>query len=309
MEIPLNICFYGVGGLGGYFGGLITSLQKDDINTFFIARGEHLDEIRKNGLILNTAEKTLVCRPVLATDNIKDIPHPDMVFIGVKSYDLEKACVSIRGIISSSTVIIPLLNGVNIYSGIRNILKEPVILPACVFLNGYISSPGVVNHQTGNLIILGKDPQNRDYDPDRLLSLFDEAGIKRRWYDDPQPAIWRKYIFIAPYSLVTACYELPFGGINENNEYTNLAAGIMKEIKGIADRMGIDLPSDIIEETLKYASGVPYETRTSYQRDIEAGKQSEDDIYAETIIRLGKELGVQTLVTEMIFNKIKERKL
>ncbi len=62
-----NICIYGMGGIGGYFGGkivdAISKFQIPNKKVFFIARGEHLAEIKKNGLILNTIEQQgIVCR-------------------------------------------------------------------------------------------------------------------------------------------------------------------------------------------------------------------------------------------------------
>jgi len=49
-----NVCVYGVGGVGGYFGGKIAyeiSKGKHAIQVYFIARGEHLKAIRKHNVI------------------------------------------------------------------------------------------------------------------------------------------------------------------------------------------------------------------------------------------------------------------
>jgi len=76
-----NICIAGIGGIGGYFGGIIAheiSQQKDTTRSVsFIARGAHLEEIKKEGLILNTVKgDRLICKPTLATDDIDQIPSP-----------------------------------------------------------------------------------------------------------------------------------------------------------------------------------------------------------------------------------------
>lgn len=43
----MNICFYGVGGVGGYYGTLLTKYfnETGKGNTYFIARGKHKDAI------------------------------------------------------------------------------------------------------------------------------------------------------------------------------------------------------------------------------------------------------------------------
>ena len=104
-----NVCIVGVGGVGGFFGGKIAyKIAKEKIDAtkvYFIARGEHLQKIQSEGLILNTVERqNMVCHPSLATDNIAEIPSPDLCLLCVKSYDLENAVTSLEQKISRISV-------------------------------------------------------------------------------------------------------------------------------------------------------------------------------------------------------------
>ena len=48
----------------------------------------------------------------------------------------------------------------------------------------------------------------------------------------------------------------------------------------------IKLPEDIVEKSMQKASNFPDDARTSYQRDIESGRRSnEGDLFGGTIIR------------------------
>jgi 2-dehydropantoate 2-reductase len=87
----MDIAVIGVGGVGGYFGGKLTQLLNDgtDLRIFFIARNQHLEEIRRTGLLLDTDDGVLRCNPTLATDDISVLPPLDLCLIAVKSYDLE----------------------------------------------------------------------------------------------------------------------------------------------------------------------------------------------------------------------------
>jgi 2-dehydropantoate 2-reductase len=80
----------GVGGVGGYLGGkLIQAGLQPDTEISFIARGRHLEEIRRHGLILNTLQqKNLVCKPDVVTDRVSDVPAPDLCLVYAKGYDL-----------------------------------------------------------------------------------------------------------------------------------------------------------------------------------------------------------------------------
>ncbi|MBN1215658.1 MAG: hypothetical protein JXA99_09505 [Candidatus Lokiarchaeota archaeon] len=94
MKIIKDILICGVGGVGGYFGGImaynIIKSFKKIYNIYFYARGNHLKEIQKKGLEIHKSDgKILICKPTLASDNIGDFPSPDLCIISVKSYDLD----------------------------------------------------------------------------------------------------------------------------------------------------------------------------------------------------------------------------
>jgi len=82
----------------------------------------------------------------------------------------------------------------------------------------------------------------------------------------------------------------------------------MQEIFNIAKEKGIELPPDIIEESINKANNFPYDTKTSYQRDVESkGKTNEGDLYGGTIVNEGKALGIPTPVTSSIYAEIQNR--
>ncbi len=82
----------------------------------------------------------------------------------------------------------------------------------------------------------------------------------------------------------------------------------MTEIHSIAKKKGIILPENIIEESFDRANNFPYETKTSYQRDVESrGKMNEGDLYGGTIISAGEALGIATPVAKTIYAQIQQR--
>jgi 2-dehydropantoate 2-reductase len=313
MTDKKNIYVLGVGGVGGYFGGKMARAfsaqhnRESAFNVSFIARGTHLQEIKKHGLTLNTVEeKRIICQPAYATDTVADLPDPDICFICVKSYDLDSLMHRLKEKVKKGTVIIPLLNGVDIYDRVKSIIDEAIVLPACVYIATSVERPGVVTQQGGNCtILLGRDPCNLSYDPTPLFDLFNRSGIKFEWYDDPFPEIWTKFIFIASLGMVTASSKKTFGQIMESPELKNNAHSIMNEIYTIAVKKGVNLPSDIVSLSLEKAGNFPYDTMTSLQRDFALSPaRHEGDIFGGTVIRLGRELGVPTPATESIYEKL-----
>jgi len=78
----------------------------------------------------------------------------------------------------------------------------------------------------------------------------------------------------------------------------------MGEAVELAAREGVALDSDTIDRALGKATGLPFETKTSFQRDIEAGGNNEGDLFGGAILRLGARHRVPTPVTERVYARV-----
>ena len=311
MEKTLkNICVFGLGGVGGYIGGMIAKnvLQNDQAQhqVYFIARGKHLEAMEEKGLtfIMSSGEKA-ICHPTKTTDSVEGLPVMDYIFLCVKGYDLDEALESIRGIADENTAIIAPLNGLDIYDRIKPKMKDSTVLPSCTFVTSSITEPGVVLHKGGTtLVVVGNDPQKPQYDPEDLRSLLTMAEIPFRWEENALTTIWEKFIMFAPFALVTGYSARTFGQVMEDPTLKGLVRGVMEEVVALAKAKGIPVKDAIIDTYLGNAGFYPYETKTSYQRDLESGKgKDEGDLIGGAIIRLGKEFGISTSVTESVYQQ------
>src|SRR5690554_4155637 len=306
-----RVCVYGIGGVGGYLGGMLAVGAKDNYEVYFVARGNHLEEIKKNGLALITPSKGEIrIHPTRAVENVGDLPEMDIIILAVKGYDLVEAVEDINKISKENTTIIAPLNGVDIHERIRSKLNRGIVLPSCIFVTSTVKDPGVVVHKGGtSLLVLGKDPQVEDYDSKELVEIINNAEIPHRWEEKPEIIIWEKFIMFAPFALVTAYSGKSFGQVMEDVDLKGLIKNIMEEVVELARAKGIPVKDSLVETYLGNAQFYPYETRTSYQRDIEGGKgKDEGDLIGGTIIRLGKEHGVPTPETESIYKNIGSKK-
>jgi 2-dehydropantoate 2-reductase len=142
----MNIAIIGIGGVGGYFGGKLTRLLEIErgINVYFIARNEHLEAIKRNGLLLDSDEGRFICKPTAAISDISQLPPLDFCLVCVKGYDLKKALIQLKPKISANTMVLPLLNGVDIYERIRLVIQNGVVFPSSVYVATHIEKPGQV---------------------------------------------------------------------------------------------------------------------------------------------------------------------
>jgi 2-dehydropantoate 2-reductase len=306
----MNICFFGVGGVGGYYGTLLTKYfnETGKGNTYFIARGRHKDAILENGLRLKKdgGKEEILIKPYFCADTVNDLPIFDIVVVSVKGYDLEDVCKEVIKITDENSIILPLLNGSDIYERMRRHLRQGYILPSCVYLGTHIESPGVIFQKGGSCqISIGKDPSHPEFYPAKLINLFKSAGILIEFFEDVNIEIWTKYIFIASFALVTATYNKTIGEVVNDGDLGILVKNIMREIALIAKALQINLPSDIVETSFSKAMQFPLETKTSFQRDVETkGKQSEWDLFGGTVIRYAERFDIPADNTKKILDKL-----
>jgi 2-dehydropantoate 2-reductase len=310
MTDTRHLCVFGVGGVGGYFGGRIAQWLAAQTSpawqVHFVARGAHLAAIVRSGLLLDTPEGRLTCVPASASADMSDLPVPDVVLVCVKSYDLTDATGQIAAHRHEETVVIPLLNGVDIHARIRAHLAGGRVCPAGVYVGVHVERPGLVTQAGGDgVVFAGRDPDDPGFVPQPFLSLLDDAGIPYRWLDDPRPALWEKYMFIAPFGLVTAASGRSLGEVVADARLLEDVRAIMGEVDVLAAGEGVLLGPDVVSNALAKATAFPFATRTSFQRDVEAGRRDEGDLFGGTILRLGKVHGVPTPATERVYAQVR----
>jgi len=305
-----KIAVIGLGGVGGYFGFKLNEANRQaEVNVTFLARGATYDIVKRKGLTLLSPEHVhSVTQPDRVIQEMAELNQPDLILICVKEYDLENVCQQLAGWVTDNTVLLPLMNGVDIYDRIRRIIRKGVVLPACVYVASHIKEKGVVEHQgkTGR-IIFGPDFRRKEAPIDWVLELLQQSGADVTFMDNPSAEIWTKFIFIAPFGLVTARYNQSIGQVCQDAALKARATSMMEEIKAIAALKQIGLPDNIIERTFQKAETFPFHTPTSLQLDIHSQKSNNElELFAGAIMRYGSELGVPVPQTAAIYNEIRQ---
>jgi len=306
----MKIAVIGLGGVGGVYGGWLARKYagSKEHEIVFIARGEHLEAIKKSGLKLITPSEEFTAVPNVATDNTGGLGTFDLVLFCVKSYGLEKAAAQIKKNAGPKTVIIPLLNGVDISERIKAIIPEAIILGGLVYIGASIAGPGVVKHAggSGQLIFGPKDGSKvENYRP--IEKLLRDAGIKADLVADIDLALWTKYIFISSMAGLTAYFGKTFGEILESPEDKQFLEGVMKEIEAVARAKKVGFPPDVVKQTMDKVAAFPHGTKTSMQRDFEKNTETELEVITGYVLNTGKEYGVPTPLTEKVYRELLKR--
>ncbi len=300
----LKLAISGIGGVGGYYGGLLAShyANSADINIYFIARGKNLEAIRQHGLKVRTSDNEFTAIPTLATDQPTDIGKVDFLFCCTKAYDLEENITQLLPVIGTETVIIPLLNGVDIAGRIQQVLPGHHIWEGCCYIVSRLEEPGIIE-KTSPKDFLYFGSKNGDEMRQRLLlSLLTEAGISAYNPDDIDIRIWMKFVMISTTATITSYYNLSIGGIMQGHydEFLEL----LKEIRRVAEAKGIHLPDDIVESTAKAQQLMPHDSTTSMHSDFMRGGRNELETLTGYVIRAAESLHINVPLYRKMYDQL-----
>ncbi|MCE5210600.1 MAG: 2-dehydropantoate 2-reductase [Deltaproteobacteria bacterium] len=304
----MRIGIIGIGGVGGYFGGkLAREFEKSsEHEIIFIARGEHLKAIQKNGLHLFAKEGDGIAWPNIATDNPAVAGLFDLVFFCTKSYSLENSAREFAACIRKNAVAIPLLNGVNSAQRLRKVLPEANVLGGSVYIISHIEKPGIVNQEGGACkLTFGTDNSESAKKYSYILDILSKAKINAVLTDKISEVLWTKFLLMCPIGSLTAATGKTYGAIWADPLLRKKARDMMLEVVAVAHAHHVILPQTEVDKAMEMVAGFGYNSKTSMQLDREKGKQTEIDALTAYLCEAGKESGIPTPLHDEVYAQLK----
>jgi len=291
-----KILIVGIGGVGGYYGGMLSRHFENNPQTdvYFLARGAHLEKTQKDGLTVEAESETFVTRPTLATDQATEIGEVDIAIITPKSYDLESTIDQIRPCIGKHTIILPLLNGVDISERIRKMVPGNEVWDGCVYIVGRLIEPGMIRSNGGVHDLYFGHAGRQSPALFEMNQIMLTAGIKAHLCNDIRMIIWRKFIFISVTATLTSYYNVGFRDLLTTDERKETTYKLLHEIAALAAAEGVVFEHDIIETTIKHIERLPFGTTSSMNSDFRAGKRTELETLTGIVVELGNQQGIET---------------
>ena len=107
-------------------------------------------------------------------------------------------------------------------------------------------------------------------------------------------SLWLKYMLNVSANQSTAILRMTFGEMLENKKFMDFAVNVMKEVQAVAKAEGVKNTDDMIEKTVKHLQTMMPEGKTSMLQDVEAGRKTEVDMFAGTMVKLGAKHNIPT---------------
>ncbi|MFT5253678.1 MAG: 2-dehydropantoate 2-reductase [Flavobacteriales bacterium] len=301
-----RIGILGLGGVGGYFGGLLAKAyaESDQIEIIFIARGETQKVISQSGLKIITDENETIVFPSIVSNNPEVIGKLDYLICATKTYDIEDSLLSIKKCINKNTIFLPLYNGVDAVDRINDLFPDNEVLQGCVYIISMINAPGVIK-KTGvyEKLFFGSRTASI-YKLKALQAIFKKASIESYLVDAIEETVWEKFIFISALASATSYLNQNIGEILENESSRKFYVSLLNEISMIAAIKGLELPNDIIMQTIAKLQKTPLTATSSMHRDVLAGGKFELASLSGFVVDQGVKYEVETPSYQLVLDKL-----
>ncbi|CAI2768854.1 ketopantoate reductase family protein [Flavobacterium collinsii] len=299
-----RIGILGLGGVGGYFGGLLAKAyqESEEIEIVFIARGTTQQTIAENGLKIVTDDSEMIVHPKLVSNDPKEIGELDYLICATKTYDIEGSLLSLQSCIVAKTVILPLYNGVDAPERIQKIFPHNDILHGCVYIISMITLPGTIRKMGFYEKLFFGSKTVSSSKLEELQEILQQAKIESYLVENIEETVWEKFIFISALASTTSYLNQHIGEIIDNADAMAVYVELLHEIDAVAKAKGLKLPEDIVNQTIVKLEKSPREATSSMHRDLLAGKNTEASSLTKFVLNEGMKYGVKTPLYKKITN-------
>ena len=298
----MRIAVVGAGGVGGYFG---AKLARAGESVVMLARGAHLDAIRRDGLRVRSAPEGESLAKVEALESFAGQPPVDMALFCVKSFDTRSAAEALRPVVGPSTGVVSLQNGVDNEDIIDEVLGRGVALGGAAYVFAGIEAPGVIRHTFAGRIVFGELDGRVSDRATRLRDALARAGVPVELSGDIRRVLWEKYLLISAQAGMTALTRCPVGVLRETPESWRMYRRIMEELAALARAAGVGLPDDVVDTVMKQAAAIAPDAYSSLHHDLTQGNRLELEALHGHAVRLGERHGVPTPMVLAVYAALK----
>ncbi|MFJ7177445.1 ketopantoate reductase family protein [Streptomyces massasporeus] len=294
MANELSVAVLGPGGVGGLLAAL---LSRTGHRVICLSGEKTAEALRTDGIRVRSARFGDFTARVEADTELRE--PVDACLVTVKHTALDAALARVPTAVLSDGLVVPFLNGVEHPAALRARYRPDRVAPAVIRVESTRVTPGVVEHGSpfAEIDLTGTDvPRPR---LDALAAAFAAAGPATRVLEDETATLWAKMSFLAPFALLTTRYGLPLGDVR--TRHRDELTALVEETAAISRACGG--PADPAQALARYDS-FPSSTKSSMQRDAEAGRPLELDAIGGALLRAAERHGIPAPVAARVVAEV-----
>ena len=285
--------------MGSMYAGKLFDLSPDSVK--IIAGQNRIKALSHSGITINGKR--------YAFNFVEPGNHPQppasVIIIAVKSPQLGDAIRDLRPFVGRDTIVLSLLNGISSEEIIGREIGIEHLLYAYGIGMDAVREGNRVTYANGGRIVFGE--KRNEVVSGRVQAvkeLFERANINCQIPVNMERAMWAKFMMNTGINQVSAVLKAPYGVFQQDGEARRLMLAASEEVLALSRQIGIGLDHADVREFLRTLDTLHPSGKTSMLQDIEAGRRTEVDLFAGTVIQIGKKYNVATPVNEMLYRII-----
>jgi 2-dehydropantoate 2-reductase len=117
-------------------------------------------------------------------------------------------------------------------------------------------------------------------------------------------ALWTKFMLNVGVNQVSALLKAPYGVFQQSRHARELMVLAAREVVALAQTKGIDIQEADVDYFVATINRLHPESKNSMLQDLEAGRPTEVEAFAGTVLALGQQYQVPTPVSEVLYNAL-----
>ena len=288
----------GLGAIGGAYGSILYDADRNSVKV--IVDAERLARYTEKGITVNGKRYDFdYVLPVRADT------YADLILVAVKGHHLDAAIESIKPFVGDNTVIMSLLNGITSEDTLaRTFGAEKILHAFCVGTDAVREGTDIRYGKPGKIVFGDRYNKNSE-NVNAVKAFFDRIGFPHTVPEDIMRELWWKFMMNVGINQTSAVLRAPYGVYNRIVEATELMYAASMEVLPLAQKEGINLGEDDIRNYLDIIGTLSPNGKTSMLQDVEAGRKTEVESFALTVIELGKKHGIPTPINDVLYRMIR----
>ena len=261
----MKYAIIGAGGTGGCLGFFLKKAGKD---VTLIARGKHLEAIRKNGLTIqklwDESRETLPVKACTA-EEYKEIP--DVILVCIKGYSMDETVPTIKKIAGKETVVIPILNIYGTGGRLQKKLPELTVTDGCIYVSANILEPGVIL-QHGKILRVVFGARKPEEETEKMREVAKDMvtdDLEVILSENIRRDAMVKFSYVSPIGTAGLYCNAVAADFQREGEQREMFKALIREIVALSHAMGIEFAEDLVERNLKILAALSPEATTSMQ--------------------------------------------
>jgi len=294
----------GAGAVGSAVASILHENEPGSVSV--LADPSRMVRYRKDGFVINGKRLDF---PLVSTSVPQSTgEEPDLIILAVKCHHLSQAITDMAPFVGDRTLIVSLLNGITSEDELAAAFGRDKVPWAMILGIDAIREGNATNFSASGKVHFG-DAHNEKGSwserVSRIAAFFGRVGIPYVVPEDMIRSLWYKFMINVGINQASAVLRAPYGIFQRIPAARSAMEAAMRELIAVSRAKGTGLVEADLNSWYTTLQGFSPDSKTSMLQDVEAGRKTEVEAFAGTVVALGEETGVPTPVNHFLFDLIR----